>query len=156
MCQRDEKDAFLRPVFLVRADRSSRTLRVFGELDICSAPELLRAARDELPSWMRVAVCLESLTFVDAAGLRALETLREIHRSAGGALTVLHATPRIARIFVLGGLADLLRDPSVWPAAGTTTAPTEPPGRWVSTAQSGGASTPPSPGRALVRVATAG
>jgi anti-anti-sigma factor len=99
-------DAVTHPVFIVRVDRSRRALRVFGELDACSAPELIQASH-ELDPWVSVTICLESVEFIDAAGLGALVTLRERQRAAGGTLTVINAPSRIARVFALGGLGDM-------------------------------------------------
>jgi anti-anti-sigma factor len=116
-------DTVVHPAFLARADRGTRTLRVFGELDSYSAAELLREAGDGLRPWMNIAVCLESLTFIDAAGLGALVTLREQHRLAGGSVIVINAAPPIAGVFALGGLEDLLHDRAVLPPLGIRTRP---------------------------------
>ena len=101
-------DAVVHPVFLVRADADSGMVRLFGELDIASAPALLREATERLQSHRSIGVDIGSLMFIDAAGLGALVTLRNRCVASGLRLDVAGASPSMARVFGLAGLADLL------------------------------------------------
>lgn len=82
---------------------------------------MLREASDGLAVAMHILVCVKALTFIDAAGLGALVTLRERHRLASGSMTVINTTPAIRRVFVMGELEEMLRDPP--PAAPPATPP---------------------------------
>jgi anti-anti-sigma factor len=101
-------DGAIHPVLIVRADRQTGRLRVFGELDASSARELLCATAREFPTWMRIGICLESVFSFDASALVAFVKLRELQRSGGGEVTVVNAPDSVARVFVLHGCADML------------------------------------------------
>jgi anti-anti-sigma factor len=100
-------EALVRPVVIVRADRARSTVRVFGELDGDSSTELVDVTVRGVNAWARVEVSLESVWFIDAAGLGALVGLHRRFCAAGGGLTVIDAPDHIRRVFELGGLADL-------------------------------------------------
>jgi anti-anti-sigma factor len=102
-----EVDAVRHPAFLVRAEPDTGTLRLFGELDVGSAPDLLRAATERLHCYQSINVDLTELMFIDAAGLGALVTLSNRCQASGTHLSVTGAPDHIARVFTIAGLADL-------------------------------------------------
>lgn len=77
-------------------------MRVAGELDICSAPQL-RQALDEAaaraPS--RVILDLEELGFIDAAGIRAILSGAQLF---GPRLLVQRTPPYVMRLFTITGV----------------------------------------------------
>ena len=81
---------------------SQLVLRLSGELDSYTAPQLEHAldeAAARSPS--EVSLDLESLTFMDAAGIRAILTGTEIF----GRRLILHRTPpNVMRVFTIAGV----------------------------------------------------
>ncbi|MEU9509956.1 STAS domain-containing protein [Micromonospora sp. NPDC048170] len=94
------------------ADRGSggTRLRLAGELDLSSAPEL-NAAIDRLVDGgeRRLLVDLTELTFCDSTGIAAF--VRGDNRVAadGGWLRVTGASGRVDRVLQVTGLAEVLR-----------------------------------------------
>ena len=81
-------------------------LGLSGELDFCSAPQLTQAldeAAARTPA--EVLLDLECLSFIDAAGIRAIVRGAEMF----GSRLVLHHTPRhVMRLFALVGVDERL------------------------------------------------
>ena len=80
-------------------------VRLAGELDIVTAPELenaLRSANSE------IIVDLADLTFVDASGLGVLASAGAREERRGDRLVVVNANPLAQRMFELTGLDHLL------------------------------------------------
>lgn len=93
------------------AGPASRTveLRVRGELDIASAPELAAALDRLLAADHRVVLLdLTELSFLDCAGMRPIRSAYGELRCRGGALAIRHAQPLVERALRLAGLADAL------------------------------------------------
>ena len=88
-------------------------VRLSGELDLCSASQVEQAlgeAAARTPTW--VLLDLERVSFIDAAGIRAILRGAEM---LGPRLIVVGTPPRVMRIFTLAGVADRLTfgsDPS--------------------------------------------
>ena len=81
-------------------------LRLSGELDLCSAPQLGRAlyeAAEQLPS--QLILDLERMRFMDAAGIRCILTAAEIF---GPRLILRRTPPYILRLFTITGLEQRL------------------------------------------------
>ena len=81
-------------------------LRVSGELDLCSAPELRHAldqAAERKPS--AAILDLERVSFIDAAGIRAILTGAEIF---GPRLILRRTPPYVRRLFTITGLEQQL------------------------------------------------
>ena len=77
-------------------------LRVSGELDLCSAPQLRRAldeAAQRMPS--AVILDLEGVSFMDAAGIRAILRGTEIF---GRRFMLRRSPPYVRRLFTITGL----------------------------------------------------
>ena len=88
-------------------------MRLSGELDLCSASQL-RQALDEAAAGTptRVLLDLDGVTFIDAAGIRAILTGAEIF---GPRLILVRTPPRVMRIFTLAEVVERLTfgsDPS--------------------------------------------
>jgi anti-anti-sigma factor len=82
---------------------------VAGELDIATAPELTLALRGLDRSGEFVTLDLRALTFMDVAGLRAIQEARRINSEAGRRLQILGPARPAARILELTGTLDLVR-----------------------------------------------
>lgn len=78
-----------------------------GELDLRTARSALDCRRLRRQATV-LTVDLAEVTFLDAAGLGAIVRLRNDLIAAGGSLRLTGASPRVARIFALGGLAAIL------------------------------------------------
>ena len=110
-----------RPAFLVRAAPDRGVIRLSGELDLEGARALLGTAAERPVHGPAVTIDISELTFVDAAGLGALVTLRNRYQESGTRLSVTGASAPIRRIFALVGLVDLLAPGARAPRAVVTT-----------------------------------
>ena len=93
------------------AGPASRTveLRVLGELDIASAPELAVALDRLLAADHRVVVLdLTELSFLDCAGMRPIRSALGALRCRGGTLVIRHAQPLVERTLRMAGLGEAL------------------------------------------------
>jgi anti-anti-sigma factor len=83
-----------------------RYVRLVGELDLATASEFERAVADI--SHGDVVVDVSRLEFVDAAGLRALASLRNRLATDGGGQVVLRSPrPAIRRVLTIANVVDL-------------------------------------------------
>ena len=86
-------------------------LRVRGELDIASAPELSAALERLLAADHRVVVLeLDELSFLDCAGMRPIRAAMSTLRCRGGALVIRHPQPLVERALRLAGLAEAVEN----------------------------------------------
>jgi anti-sigma B factor antagonist len=80
------------------------TVKITGELDLYTAPDV----RDELAALpaeaRRVAVDLTELTFVDSAGIAALLVAARRLRAHGGVMMLLVDDPHVLRVLEVSGL----------------------------------------------------
>ena len=87
-------------------------VRLQGELDLATAPDLWRACEvldGQLQPGTSVFVDVADLQFLDAAGLGTLVRLRNRVRAVGADLSVLEPSPVLRRVFQharLGALVD--------------------------------------------------
>jgi anti-sigma B factor antagonist len=73
-------------------------LKLTGELDVATAPELTRALLDLSPTNTRVTLDLTELTFVDSCGIRAILALaRSVN--GNGPVVLLNPTEAVSRVF---------------------------------------------------------
>lgn len=80
---------------------------VAGELDITTAPELERTLRDSQSQARLVVLDLNELTFVDSAGLHAIEEASIRARTIGRRLIIVRGgCPDVARVFTLARSSD--------------------------------------------------
>lgn len=93
------------------AGPASRTveLRIRGELDIASAPEVA-AALDRLIAGDHRVIVLElgDLSFLDCAGMRPIRTAMCSLRHSGGTLVIRHPQPLVERALRIAGFGEAL------------------------------------------------
>lgn len=84
-------------------------LRLAGELDLATAPEL-NAAIDRLAAegHRELLLDLAELTFCDSTGIAAFVRGDNLAAAAGGWLRLTGATGRVARVLQVTGLAEVL------------------------------------------------
>ena len=92
-------------IALTTVERGDLRIRLTGELDLWSAPALSRAVDELRPAaggptgrGRRVVIDLHELTFLDTAGLTALEKGRGTLAAAGWLVTVGRAQPHVRRL----------------------------------------------------------
>jgi anti-sigma B factor antagonist len=76
-----------------------------GEIDMASAPQLVERAGEIPHDVPRVVVDLREVTFLDSSGLGALIACQK----RVGSLTVVVSQPRIAKLFDITGLREVIR-----------------------------------------------
>ncbi len=87
-------------------DADTRTIALFGELDLATAPTLMRELEDAEAADAGVIVLdLRELDFIDSTGLKLIVG---VHRRGRGQLLVLSGPERVQRPFELCGLLELL------------------------------------------------
>ena len=81
-----------------------------GELDIASVPALrtewLQIVDEKQPDLF--VVDLRDVTYLDSTALGAFVAVRKHQERHGGGVIVMNAEPRLAKLFEMTGLADLL------------------------------------------------
>ena len=102
-------DEPIQPLTVRAADvPSGWMLRVAGELDAATAPDLL-ATFDGLPvQGDEVVVDIAEVSFIDSSGLRALLQMRQAAESTDRALVVRRPARQAWRLLQLSGLTGLL------------------------------------------------
>jgi len=96
---------------------STFELRVRGELDIASAPELAAALDRALAADHRVLVLeLADLSFLDCAGMHPIRSAFCALRCRGGSLVIRHPQPLVERALELAGLGEALEGRRKLPA----------------------------------------
>ena len=84
-------------------------VRVSGEVDLCTAPELERALVQEIHAAREVLLDLSEVSFIDSSGLHAIVAAAQAARSDGGALVLDSRMPDQARrLFEITGLQSLV------------------------------------------------
>ncbi|MEU1687544.1 STAS domain-containing protein [Micromonospora sp. NPDC005707] len=89
-------------------------LRLAGELDLATAPEL-NAAIDRLAAegHRELLLDLSELTFCDSTGIAAFVRGDNLVAAKGGWLRITGATGRVARVLQVTGLAEVLSHEAV-------------------------------------------
>jgi anti-anti-sigma factor len=87
--------------------QSSPVLRVGGEVDIATAPELNKCL-DELDG--NVVVDLTDVTFLDSSGIRVLVVARKQLVREGGSLTLRNPNDLVSRTLEIMGLRDWVEE----------------------------------------------
>jgi anti-sigma B factor antagonist len=82
---------------------------VAGELDLASAPVLARSMRGLDLAGDLVTLDLRALTFIDVAGVRAIQDAQRIATEAGRRMLILGPHQPTARVLELTGTLDLVR-----------------------------------------------
>ncbi len=89
-------------------DGGERVIRLVGELDIQSTPELERALLRARPAGQRVVLDLSELKFMDSTGLRVLLAAREAAEQGRWEIRLRAVPPNIRRLFDITGLHEAL------------------------------------------------
>jgi anti-sigma B factor antagonist len=90
------------------ATPDATVLAVDGELDLASIGTLKDVVADRLGSGAQVVLDLAGLTFCDSTGLGAFVALHRRARSAGARLTLAAPRRRIADLFTLSGIDQVI------------------------------------------------
>jgi len=89
-------------------DHEHAVLRVFGEIDVASAPALrdplLALADGTRPFGI---VDMSDVSFIDSSGLSALVTARKRLQTEGRELRLVITRPNVRKVFEVTGLTDL-------------------------------------------------
>ena len=84
-------------------------VRVSGEVDLSTAPELERALVQEICAAREVLLDLSGVSFIDSSGLHAIVTAARAAQSNGGALSLDSRLPDQARrVLEITGLQSLV------------------------------------------------
>jgi len=97
--------------FRVSVEESSANqvvVRVAGEVDVATAPELDAALVVGTKAGKRVVLDLSECGFIDSFGLRTLLGARAAAESSGGSLVLVVSDPGLMRVFEVVGLGDVL------------------------------------------------
>jgi anti-anti-sigma factor len=84
--------------------RGERVIRLRGELDIESAPDLERVLLRSRPAGQRVVVDLSELKFMDSTGLRVLLRARAAAEEGRWQINLRNVPPTIRRLFDMTGV----------------------------------------------------
>ena len=85
-----------------------RIIRLRGELDIGSAPDLERVLLRSRPAQQRVVLDLSGLEFMDSTGLRVLVRARAAAEEGRWQIYLRDVPPTIRRLFDMTGVNDAL------------------------------------------------
>jgi anti-anti-sigma factor len=85
----------------VKADGSTRVVRVGGEIDVATAPYLHDAILDQIRAAPRTVVDFAEVTFIDAAGVNALLRANRTAQDLGARLTIVHVHGLVDRVLRL-------------------------------------------------------
>jgi anti-sigma B factor antagonist len=83
------------------------TLRMRGELDAFTAPELANLCGSVFADGGRdIVIDLTDTSFLDSSGLRALIGVRQLFGSEGGTVRLAHPSESVVRLLAITGLND--------------------------------------------------
>jgi len=90
-------------------ETSSTVVRLLGELDMETAPQLVACVDEQLARGRtRLVVDLRALTFCDSRGLATLLTTAARCQAAGGSTHLTGAVGPVARVLSITGVAEFL------------------------------------------------
>jgi anti-anti-sigma factor len=90
--------------------RGDRTLMVHGELDIATAPELVKMLDRLRLRGHAVTLDLAEVTFMDSTGLTTLMDAHVQSLKNGWSFNVRRSSPAVKRVFELAGVDDLMSE----------------------------------------------
>ena len=83
-------------------------IRVAGEVDLATAPQLRQTLNDAAQQARRIVLDLRELSFMDSSGLHVIIDATDRQREAGGKLVLVRGPRQIDRLFMLAGLNDVV------------------------------------------------
>jgi anti-sigma B factor antagonist len=89
-------------------DEGEQIVRVEGELDIATAPDLERVLLSPRARGQRVVIDLAGLRFMDSTGLRVLLRAQAAAKDGRWEVYVRNVPPNITRLFTIAGVQDAL------------------------------------------------
>ena len=93
----------------IAPDRERVTVRVVGEIDLATAPEIERPVVELLDSgFEHVVLDLHGVTFMDSSGIRVLISTHQHAEARGARLSITIGTSRIRQTLELSGAFDYL------------------------------------------------
>ena len=96
----------------VERDVERARIRIFGELDLSTAPELNRVLDELNGDYAHVLLDLDGLEFMDSTGLAVIVHAELLASRNGQRLTIRCNSPAVRRLFAVTGLKDeLVFDP---------------------------------------------
>jgi anti-sigma B factor antagonist len=93
---------------LSHSDRDAAWVRLGGELDLTSGPELAQSLRQALGGSRVVVVDLRQLAFMDSAGVHVIVDAHNRARRAGRRLVIIRGPGQVTRLLDLTGFSDRL------------------------------------------------
>jgi anti-anti-sigma factor len=81
-------------------------VRLAGELDVATTPQLERALREPRLQARLVVLDLRELAFIDSCGVHAIVDASIRARQVGHRMLLLHGSPGVDRVFTLTGSSD--------------------------------------------------
>ncbi len=102
---------------LRQSGREAAWVRLTGDLDIATAPQLQETLREAVLHARRVVLDLRELTFMDCAGMHVILDARNHARQAGGQLALLRGPSCVDRVFTLTGASDAVEIVDLDPVA---------------------------------------
>ncbi len=100
----------------VRATGEQATVSLTGEFDVSAAPEVTSSLEGLTGEAKAIVLDIDSVSFIDSAGLRCILVCEQLCRDAGVGLRLTPGSERVRRVFRVAGLLDRL------PAAGPASA----------------------------------
>jgi anti-sigma B factor antagonist len=93
----------------VREEGAETHIVLTGELDLLTAPRLMRALLDLDDDGVRAAVVLDirQLSFIDSTGLSVLIAQHKKSEAEGKSMVIYGPTPTAKRLFEITGLTDI-------------------------------------------------
>jgi anti-anti-sigma factor len=98
------------------------TLRLAGDLDIETAPQLAACVEEQLRRGeIHLVLDLHELTFCDSRGIATLLAAASLCQNAGGSFRLIGATGTVSRVLTITGVGELLtQDAPFGPSFGST------------------------------------
>ena len=93
---------------LRQSGRDAAWVRVAGELDLATAPQLQQTLRVAELRARRVVLDLRELTFIDCVGINVILDASNHARQADGQLVLVRGPSHVDRVFTLTGTSDAL------------------------------------------------
>jgi anti-sigma B factor antagonist len=102
---------------LRQSGRDAAWVRVTGELDIATAPQLRQTLREAVLRARRVVLDLRELAFMDCAGIHVILDASNHARQAEGRLVLVRGPSKVDRVLTLTGASDALEIVELDPVA---------------------------------------